>query len=111
MAFDKCEAINLLAKWWFDPKEKGYYKKLKKYHHIKNAEINYNIWWYWSWKRKFHQQRSPITIYVNIGRIVLSNKISFGKKGFKNKNDYEKVVLLCTMLPKMSTYRREFDEK
>lgn len=45
-------------------------------------------------KRKFHQHKSPISIYdVNIDRVVISNKIYFGKIGFKYfigyKNDYE----------------------
>ena len=45
-------------------------------------------------KRKFHQHKSPISIYdVNIDRVVISKKIYFGKIGFKYfigyKNDYE----------------------
>ena len=36
-------------------------------------------------KQKFHQYKNPISIYnVNIDRIVVSNKVHFGKKGFKN---------------------------
>ena len=32
-------------------------------------------------KHKFHQHQSPISVYyVNIDRIVVSNKVPFGKK-------------------------------
>ena len=47
-------------------------------------------------------------------RIVVSNRISFGKKGFEYfigyENDFEKVMPLFVMLPKMSAYRKDFDE-
>ena len=47
-------------------------------------------------------------------RIVVSNIALFGKKVFKHfvrhKDDYEKIMSLCIMLPKMSAYRRDFDE-
>ena len=46
--------------------------------------------------------------------MVVSNKVPFGKKGFKYfigyENDDEKVMPLCIMLPKMSAYRRDFEE-
>ena len=35
-------------------------------------------------KQKFHQHKRPITIKnVDIDKIVVSNKVPFGKKGFK----------------------------
>ena len=35
-------------------------------------------------KQKFHQNKSPISIkYIDIDNIVVSNKVSFGKKGFE----------------------------
>ena len=35
-------------------------------------------------KQKFHQPKSPISIFdVNIGKIVVSNKVPFGKKKIK----------------------------
>ena len=35
-------------------------------------------------KQKFHQHKRPITIKrIDINKIVVSNKVSFGKKGFK----------------------------
>ena len=35
-------------------------------------------------KHKFHQHKRPISIYaVNVDRIVVFDKVSFGKKGFK----------------------------
>ena len=50
----------------------------------------------------------------NRQKVVVSSKFSFGKKGFKyfigEEKDYEKVMLLFIMLPKMSAYRNDFDE-
>ena len=35
-------------------------------------------------KQKFHQHNEPISINnIDINKIVISNKVSFGKKGFK----------------------------
>ena len=35
-------------------------------------------------KQKFYQDKRPILIKnININKIVVSNKVSFGKKGFK----------------------------
>ena len=35
-------------------------------------------------KQNFHQHEEPIFIKnININKIVVSNKVSFGKKGFK----------------------------
>ena len=34
--------------------------------------------------QKFHQHKGPISIKnINVNKIVVSNKVSFGKKGFK----------------------------
>ena len=53
-------------------------------------------------------QNSTSLYYVNI--VIVFNKVSFGKKGFKYfigyKNDYEKVMPLCIVLPKISAYRK-----
>ena len=36
-------------------------------------------------KQKFHQHKGPVSIKnVDIDQIVVSNKVSFGKKGFKH---------------------------
>ena len=36
-------------------------------------------------KQKFHQHKRPISIKnIDINKIVVSNKVSFGKKGFKH---------------------------
>ena len=49
-------------------------------------------------KQKFHTHKNLISIYeVNIDRILVSNKVLFGKKGFKYFLGYkenEKVVPL-----------------
>ena len=45
--------------------------------------------------------------------MVVSNKVYFGKKGFKyftGHKDGKKVGNLSILLPKMSTYRRGMDE-
>ena len=65
-------------------------------------------------KQKFHQHKGPISIKnVDINKIVVSNKVSFSKKGFKYSivyKDAKKIRPLCIFPPKMSAYRRDFDE-
>ena len=56
-------------------------------------------------KNKFYQGKNPILIYdINSDRIVVSNKIPFGKKGSRHfighQNDDEKFMPFCTMVPK-----------
>ena len=71
-------------------------------------------------KSNFHQYKSSNLInnidkIVNeiVNKIVVSNKISFGKKDFKyfiGYKDANKIRPLCIFLPKMSAYRRYFDK-
>ena len=66
-------------------------------------------------KQKFHLYKGPISIkYIDINNIVVvSNKISFDKKGFKyfiGYKDAKKIRPLYIFLPKMSAYRKDFDE-
>ena len=66
-------------------------------------------------KHKFWQQKNAISLCdINIDRTVASNKAPFGKKGFKDfigyENDDEKIMLLCTILPKTCAYTTDFDE-
>ena len=67
----------------------------------KNRKNNYRIWWYWNQKT-----------YIDINKTVVSNKVSFGKKGFKYFINYRdaKIRPLCIFLQKMSVYRRDFNE-
>ena len=64
-------------------------------------------------KQKFHQHKRPVSIKnIAINKIVVSNKISICKKGFKYSIGYKdaKIRAMCVLLPKMSAYRRDFDE-
>ena len=65
-------------------------------------------------KYKFHQYKRPIsTDNIDVDKIVVSNKISFGKNDFKYFIGYKnakKIRRLCIFLPKMSAYRRNFDK-
>ena len=65
-------------------------------------------------KYKFHQYKSPILIYIiDINKLVVSNKVSFGKKDFKYLMSYKgakKIRALYIFLPKRSAYRRDFDK-
>ena len=65
-------------------------------------------------KQKFHQHKRPVSIKnVDVNKIVLSNKVSFGKKRFKYVTGYKdakKTKPLCIFLPKMSAYRKNFNE-
>ena len=65
-------------------------------------------------KQKFHQNKRPIAIKnIDVNKIVLSNKVSFGKKGFRyfiGYKDAKKIRLLYIFLPKITAYRRDFGE-
>ena len=64
--------------------------------------------------QKFHCPYSSISIYdVDINKIIVPNKVTFGKKGFKYfiwHEDNENVVFICIRLPRMSGYRKNFEE-
>ena len=50
---------------------------------------------------------------VDVNKILVSNKVSFDKKGFKEFIGYKdgrKFRLLCVMLTKMRAYRGDFGE-
>ena len=50
---------------------------------------------------------------LDINKILVSNKVSLNKKGFKyfiGYKDGKKSRPLCIVLPKMSPNRRDFDE-
>ena len=55
-------------------------------------------------KQKFHQHKRPFSIRnIDINKTVVSNKVSFWKKGFKyfiGYNDAKRVKILCTFFPK-----------
>ena len=57
---------------------------------------------------------SPVSIYdLHINKTWVSRNVSFGKNGFKCLNGFKdgiKFRSLCVMLPKMSAFRRDFDE-
>ena len=65
-------------------------------------------------KQKFYQHNRPISIKnIDINKLVVSNKVSLIKKGFKYFIGYKnakKNKPLCVFLPEMSVYRRSFDK-
>ena len=65
-------------------------------------------------KQKFQQHKRPISIKdVDINKIVVSNKVFFGKKGFKyfiGYKDTKKTWPSCIFPQKMSAYRKDFYE-
>ena len=64
-------------------------------------------------KQKFDQHKRPISIKnKDINEIVVSNKVSFGKKAFKHFIGYKdtKIRLLCIFLLIIREYRKDFDE-
>ena len=69
-----------------------------------NGKNNYNIWWYWNRKTKIYQLKRPIPIKnIDINKVVVSKKISFGKMCFKYFIDYKdakRIRPLCIFLPK-----------
>ena len=65
-------------------------------------------------KCEFNQHKTVILLSsIDINKIVVSNKVSFIKKDrkyFCGHNDAKKIKSLCIFLPKMSAYRKYFDE-
>ena len=64
-------------------------------------------------KYKFSQNRKSVSMKkIDVDKIV-SNKVSVGEKGFKyfiGYKDAKNIRPFCIFLPKMSAYRRDFDE-
>ena len=62
-------------------------------------------------KQKFHQHKETNSIKnIGINKIVVSNKVSFGKEAFKyfiGYRDAKKIRLLWIFFPKMTTYRKD----
>ena len=54
-------------------------------------------------KKQFHQYKSISIDNIDINKIIVSNKVSFGKKDFKYFIGYKDAK-------KISTYRRDFDK-
>ena len=64
-------------------------------------------------KKHYQHERSILQNNIDINKIVVSKKVSFGKKGFKyfiGYKDARKIKPLCIFLPKMSAYRKDFNE-
>ena len=65
-------------------------------------------------KYKLHQYKSTISIdNIDINKKVVSYKVSFGKKDFRyfiGYKDAKKIRPLCIFFPKLSAYRRDFDQ-
>ena len=80
---------------------------LKRIRNIKFGDIEIQT-------HKFHQHKKSILINnIDIYEIVVSNKASLSKKGFKILIGYKggkNVRPLCILLPEMSAYRKDFDE-
>ena len=64
-------------------------------------------------KHKFHQHKSCYH-NLDIHKVAVSQKVSFRKifhfKDSIGYQDAKKIRPLCMFLPKMSSYRRDFDE-
>ena len=65
-------------------------------------------------KQMFHQHKRLISMKnIDIGKILMSNQVPFGKIEFKYFIGYKhaiKIKPLCVFLSKMTAYKREFDE-
>ena len=62
----------------------------------------------------FINKRHILMDDINVNKIIVPNKVAFGKKDFRYFISYKngrKVRLLCIILPKMSAWRRDFHER
>ena len=64
-------------------------------------------------KQNFYRHKRPISIKnVDIDKIVVS-KVPLGNRRFKcfiGYEDAKKIIPLCAFLPKITAYRKDFDE-
>ena len=61
--------------------------------------------------KNFTNAKDPFQQKIDIYKIVISNKTSFGKSGFNYFVDYKdakKIRPFCIFLPKMNAYRKDF---
>ena len=65
-------------------------------------------------KQRFHQHKGPISIKnIDFNKIVVFNKVSFGKIGFEYFIGYKNAKTIrpsCIFLPKIIGYRKDFDD-
>ena len=65
-------------------------------------------------KHEFHWHKSPISIKdVDVSKVLVSNKVAFGEKGFKyfiGFKDGRNLRPLCVILPKPNSCIRNFDK-
>ena len=65
-------------------------------------------------KHEFHWHKSPISINdVDVSKVLVSNKVAFGEKGFKyfiGYKDGRNFRPLCVILPKLNSCIRNFDK-
>ena len=65
-------------------------------------------------KYQFHQYKSPVSVNdIDTNKIVLYNKIPFGKQDFKYFIAYEdnkEIRPLCIFFPEMSIFKRYSDK-
>ena len=57
--------------------------------------------------------RTDINNEVDVKKILISGRVSYGKKGFKyliGYQDDDKIKPLCIMLPELTEYVKCFDE-
>ena len=71
---------------------------------------------YWNWKIRFYHNKSPVPLRdVDVEKVLVSNKISFGEKNYKYLIGYlyndHKAKLLHVMLPKTSAYVKIYDRR
>ena len=51
---------------------------------VKDGLRNYNVWWYWNKKSKFHHRRNLILLeYVDIHDMQVSSMVSSGENNCK----------------------------
>ena len=89
------------------------WKNYKCKHFWEKSEKNIKFGFTEIQKQTFHQHKRPIWIKnIDVNKIVVSNNVSFGKKGFQYFIGYKdaKNIRLCIFLLKIRVCRRYFDE-
>ena len=104
----------LNAKYWFDRKDRNIIKHKNILSHIKMGKKNLTFGYIETEKKKFYHHKGPIFVKdLDIGKVLLSKKISSGEKNYKYFIGYfyndHKFKPLHIILPKISAYIKHYD--
>ena len=65
----------------------------------KNGLRNFSVWQYWHWKNEFYRHKTIFLKDIDIEKVLVSTKISFGKK-----KSVSTLLVTCIIMIKLGNY-------